>query len=127
MNAEPAPRAPMRRGEIWALDAHGAEAAAPVVIVQDDNFDATDSVTICAFTTDPAEAPLFRPRIIPSTLNGLRQVACIMVDKLTTIPRARISHRLGRLQDADVVLLNRAMVVFLGLAVSSRFRRERAP
>jgi mRNA-degrading endonuclease toxin of MazEF toxin-antitoxin module len=32
----------------------------PVVIVQDDRFDATDSVTICGFTTDPTEAPLIR-------------------------------------------------------------------
>jgi mRNA interferase MazF len=28
--------------------------------VQDDSFDATDSITVCAFTTDEAEAPLFR-------------------------------------------------------------------
>jgi mRNA interferase MazF len=29
------------------------------VILQDDRFDATASVTICAFTTNPADAPLF--------------------------------------------------------------------
>jgi hypothetical protein len=28
-----------------------------VVIVQDDRFDGTDSITICATTTHPAEAP----------------------------------------------------------------------
>jgi mRNA interferase MazF len=31
-----------------------------VAIVQDDRFDATDSITVCAFTTDPTEAPPFR-------------------------------------------------------------------
>lgn len=125
MTTDGVPRPPIRRGEIWTLDVPGIAAESPVVIVQDDNFDGTDTATVCAFTTDPAEAPLFRLQIVPSALNGLRQAASIMVDKITTVPRARIGHLLGRLQDADMVLLNRSMVVFLGLAVSSRFRRER--
>ena len=37
----------------------------PVVIVQDDRFDATNSVTVCASTTDPTEAPLIRLTVIP--------------------------------------------------------------
>ena len=52
----------MRRGEIWTV-AGGKDYAGkprPVVLLQDDSFDATDSITICAFTTDPTEAPLFR-------------------------------------------------------------------
>jgi len=47
----------MRRGEIWTL-AGGKDDAGkprPVVILQDDRFDATDSITVCAFTTDPTE------------------------------------------------------------------------
>jgi mRNA interferase MazF len=51
----------MRRGEIWTVSG-GKDYAGkprPVVIVQDDAFDETDSITICAFTTDPTEAPLF--------------------------------------------------------------------
>ena len=45
----------MRRGEIWTV-AGGKDYAGkprPVVIVQDNSFDATDSMAICAFTTDP--------------------------------------------------------------------------
>jgi mRNA interferase MazF len=38
----------------------------PVVIVQDDSFDATDSITVCAFTTDETEAPLFHLPIGPN-------------------------------------------------------------
>lgn len=52
----------MRRGEIWTV-AGGNDYAGkprPVVIVQDDSFDATDSITVCALTTDPTDAPLFR-------------------------------------------------------------------
>jgi len=87
-----------------------------VVIVQDDRFDATDSVTICAFTTDPAEAPLFRLRTDPDDFNGLREPSSLMVDKITTIPRSKLAEMVGRLTDEDMVRLARAIVVFLGLA-----------
>jgi mRNA interferase MazF len=39
-----------------------------------------------------------------------------MVDKLITVPKARPGERLGRLDDEDLVRLNRAIMVFLGLA-----------
>jgi mRNA interferase MazF len=44
----------MRRGEIWTVAGGKDSAGKPrsVVIVQDDSFDATDSITVCAFTTD---------------------------------------------------------------------------
>lgn len=90
----------------------------PAVIVQDDHFDATASVTVCAFTTDPTEAELFRLPIEPSDQNGLREVSRLMVDKVTTVPKSKVGSRIGRLDDADVVRLNRAILVFLGLAGS---------
>lgn len=88
----------------------------PVVIVQDDRFDATASVTVCAFTTDPTEAPLFRLPVEPDELNGLRVPSSLMVDKHTTVPRSKLAAHLGRLSDEDVVRLGRAVLVFLGLA-----------
>ena len=39
-----------------------------------------------------------------------------MVDKITTVPKPGLGCRIGRLEDADMVRLNRAMLVFLGLA-----------
>src|ERR1700733_4916723 len=57
----------------------------PVVIVQNDRFDATNSITICAFTTDSREAPLFRLLVLPNERNGLRAACRLMVDKITTI------------------------------------------
>ena len=86
-----------------------------MVIIQDDRFDATDSVTICAFTTDPTEAPLLRLRVDPGD-SGLREVSSLMVDKITTVPRARLGEQIGRLSEEDMVRLGRAIVVFLGLA-----------
>ena len=108
----------MKRGEIWTV-AGGKDYAGkprPVVILQDDRFDRTDSITICAFTTDPTDAPLFRLSVEPSESNGLRSVCRLMVDKVTTVPKSRIGTRIGRLADEEIVRLNRAILVFLGVA-----------
>jgi len=86
------------------------------VIVQDDRFDATKSVTICAFTSDPTDAPLFRLLVEPSEANGLGMVSRLMVDKVTTVPKAKLAKRVGRLVDSDMVRVNRALMIFLGLA-----------
>jgi mRNA interferase MazF len=112
----------MKRGEVWTVEGGRGYAGKPrpAVIVQDDAFDATASVTVCAFTTDPTEAPLLRIRVEPSEGNGLLAPSSLMVDKLTTVPRERLGRRIGRLNDTEAVRLNRAMIVFLGLASSSR-------
>ena len=107
----------MKRGEIWTV-AGGKDYAGkprPVAIIQDDRFDLTDSITICAFTTDPTEAPLFRLAVEPTEANGLRATSRLMVDKITTVPKAKLGEQVGRLADADVVRLNRAIIVFLGM------------
>ncbi len=107
----------MKRGEVWTVSGAGTTGKPrPAVIVQDDRFDATASVTVCVFTTDETEAPLFRLAVTPSDRNRLRSVSRLMVDKLTTVSKDRIGERIGRLDDDDVVRLNRALVVFLGLA-----------
>ena len=89
----------------------------PAVVIQDDRFD-TDSVTLCPFTTDPTEAPLFRLTIKAAPANGLGTDSRLMVDKVTTVRRTKLGDRIGALGDADLVRLNRALVVFLGIAAS---------
>lgn len=116
----------MRRGEIWTV-AGGKDYAGkprPAVILQDDSFDATDSVTICAFTTDETDAPLFRLPIQPNERNGLRAVCRLMVDKITTVPKSKLGAQIGRLDDEDILRLNRAVLVFLGLAMPARAKLE---
>ncbi len=118
----------MRRGDIWTV-AGGKNYAGkprPAVIIQDDSFDATDSVTICAFTTDETEAPLFRLPVEPHERNGLRAPCRLMVDKITTVPKSKIGAPIGRLEDEDVLRLNQALLVFLGLAVSPKTNRTPA-
>ncbi len=79
----------------------------------------TDSVTLCPFTIDPTDAPLFRLLIEPDQGNGLDGPSRIMVDKVTTVRRSRIGTKVGVLDDASVLRLNRALVVFLGIAGST--------
>lgn len=108
----------MRRGDIWTV-AGGkdyAGKARPVVILQDDSFDGTESITICAFTTDDTDAPLFRLPVEPNERNGLRIPCHLMVDKVTTVPKSKVGAHIGRLDDEDILRLNRAVLVFLGLA-----------
>ena len=109
----------MKRGEVWTVAAGTGYAGKPrpAVVVQDDRFDATDSVTVCAFTTDPTDAPLFRLVVEPNERNGLRSTCRLMVDKIATVPKAKMGARVGRLDDEDMVRLNQAMTVFLGMAV----------
>lgn len=110
----------MRRAEIWTVSGGGTYTGTPrpAVIVQDDHFD-TDSVELCPFTTDPTDAPLFRLLINPDSANSLDQPSRIMVDKITTVRRSRVGSKVGVLSDADVLRLNRALVVFLGVATSA--------
>jgi mRNA interferase MazF len=115
----------VRRAEIWTVSG-GADYAGkprPAVIVQDDHFD-TDSVTLCPFTTDPTDAPLFRLLIEPGPGNGLDAPSRIMVDKVTTVRRSRLGAKVGVLDDANVLRLNRALVVFLGIASSTEPPRQ---
>lgn len=108
----------MMRGEIWTV-AGGSDYAGkprPVVVLQADRFDELGSVTICPFTTNALDAPLFRVAVAPGSDNGLRELSRIMVDKITTVSRAKLGMRIGRLSDEDVIRVNRAVLVFLGIA-----------
>ena len=106
----------MTRGEIWTVSGAGyAGKPRPAIIVQDDRFDGTESVTVCVFTTDETEAPLFRVPIAPSARNGLREASRVMVDKITTVSKKRLGERIGYLDDGATARVNRAILIFLGL------------
>ena len=108
----------VRPGDIYTAAARGTYTGKPrlVVVVQDDRFDATASVTVVPFTTSDVEAPLLRLPVQPSNTAGLTQISQLMIDKVTTVPRASLRQQIGRLSDGDLMRLNRALLVFLGLA-----------
>ena len=112
----------MRRGEVWTVAGGRAYTGKPrpAVVVQDDSFDATASITICTFTTDSTETPHFRIPIEPSEKNGLRVASSLMVDKITTVQKQRIGWYAGCLDDEDLIRMNRVILVFMGFAGSLR-------
>lgn len=108
----------MKRSEVWTV-AGGPDYAGkprPAVIVQDDVFAGTASITVCPLTTHLVDAPLLRLPVEPTRQNGLHALSHLMVDKITTVARGKLQTRAGRLADEDMVRLNRAVLVFLGLA-----------
>ncbi len=112
----------LKRAEIWAIAGANDYSGKPrpVVIVQDDQFDVTASITVCPFTTNPTDAPLLRLPVQPSEGNGLREACRLMVDKITTVPRAKVGKQIGRLAPEDMGRLNRALLVFLGIAAPNK-------
>jgi mRNA interferase MazF len=110
----------LKRGELWTVA--GGEGYAgkprPVVILQDDQFSATPSVTFCQLTTNETDAAFMRLVVAPDQTNGLRRESRIAIDRIMTTPRTKLRKRIGRLSDKDMVRVNRAVVVFLGLAGS---------
>lgn len=108
----------MKRAEIWTV-AGGPDYAGkprPAVIIQDDAFAGTASVTLCPFTTHIVDAPLIRLSISPTRQNGLGGASQVMVDKITTVSKSKLKKRVGTLAAEDVIRVNRAVLVFLGLA-----------
>lgn len=108
----------MKRGDICVAAARGSYTGkpSPVVIIQDDRFDVTASVTVCPLTTNDAEAPLIRIPVDATSVTGIEHLSYVMVDKVTTMPRTSVRGSLGRLGASDLVRLDRALLVFLGLA-----------
>ncbi len=107
----------MTRGEVWTVSGAGyAGKPRPAVIVQDDRFDVTESITVCVFTTDETDAPLFRIPVSPRPENGLRTASRLMLDKLTTVNKSRFGDRVGHLDNAEMARLDQAILLFLGLA-----------
>lgn len=108
----------MKRREVWIVAGGGDYAGKPrpVVIVQDDRFDGTDFVTVCALTSAAVERPLLRIAIDPTALNGLDGPSQAMANKVTTVRRQRLDRRIGLLAPDDLSRDSRAVLVFLGLA-----------
>jgi mRNA interferase MazF len=108
----------LKRGEIWTAsgDAEYARKPRPVVIIQHEIFDTLDSVSICGFTSNPTDLPLFRILIEPTAINGLQSPSRVMMDKVLTIRKSNLGYRIGRLNEQDLRRLDRAIATFLGLS-----------
>lgn len=105
----------MRRGDIVTVSGDVyASMPRPALVVQDDRFDATDSLTVAPFTTTEVDAPLLRVLVRADEQNGLSQDSHVMVDKVTTVRRSNVHSVIGRLGSTTLVEVERRLLVFLG-------------
>ena len=107
----------MNRGEVWTV-AGGVYSSKPrpAVIIQDDAFSETNSVTVAPLTTTLLDAPLLRLRVMMIAEAGVANDSDVMVDKITTVRRSHVGQKLGRLTNEQMVELERLLMTFLGMA-----------
>ena len=86
----------------------------PALIMQADAFNAHATVTVLLVTSTLVAAPLLRIPVQPNAVNGLQKSSQVMVDKLSTLPRARISEPFGRLDDERMRAISRALLLVVG-------------
>lgn len=107
----------MNRGEIWSIAAPGyASKPRPALVIQDDLFAQTDSVTVLLLTSTLVDAPLLRIRIPATATTGIERDSDVMIDELVTVRRSALGARIGRVSSQQLVEVERALVVFLGIA-----------
>ena len=107
----------MKRGDLVTIALQGDYGKPrPALVVQSDLFSEHPSVTILPVTSDLRKAPLFRIDVEPTAVTNLEKRSQIMVDKVQTVPREKLGAAFGRLDDATMLTINRALAVWLGFA-----------
>lgn len=106
----------MKRGDLVTVAVSGDYGKPrPALIVQADAFDLHPSVIVVPLTSEIHNAPLFRVTVAANKATGLRAPSQIMVDKTTTVPRAKLGTRIGNVDSVTMRAVSRALRGFLDL------------
>ena len=106
----------MRRGDLVTVALQGEHGKPrPALVVQSDMFPDTTSVVVLLITSALIDAPLIRLNVEPTPATGLRKPSQVMVDKPMTVAVQKLSPVFGRLDDTQMLAVNRAMLLFLVL------------
>jgi mRNA interferase MazF len=106
----------MNRGDLVSIAVTGDYGKPrPALVVQAEAFDLHPSVIVLPLTSELHDAPLFRITVQAGKPTGLRKESQIMVDKATTVPRAKLGARMGRVDAATMAAVDQALRGFLGL------------
>lgn len=106
----------MRRGDLVTIALQGTYGKPrPALVIQSDLFAEHPSVTILPVTGELRNTPLFRIAVEPNVTNGLRKTSQIMADKVQTVPREKIGEVFGHMAEEDMLVVSRALAVFLGV------------
>ena len=108
---------PLCRGDLVTVALQGdLGKPRPALIIQSDYFAEHPSTVILPVTSELRQAPLFRIDIVPTAENGLRRRSQVMADKPQSVSRARLGARIGKLGRDQMVAVERALALFLGIA-----------
>ena len=104
----------MQRGDLVAVSLQGDYGKPrPALIVQTDLLADLNSLVLCPVTSELHTAA-FRVTVEPTTANGLRVLSQV-VDKLSTVPRSKVSEPFGRLEDDRMRAVDKALLLVVGL------------
>lgn len=105
----------MRRGDLVTVALPGDFGKPrPALVIQSDRFAETATITVLLVSSTIVDAPLVRMTVEPDTTNGLRRTSQIMIDKAITVRRERVGEPIGRLDDATLLAVTRALALFFG-------------
>jgi mRNA interferase MazF len=107
----------MRRGALVTVALAGDFGKPrPALVIQSNLFAEHPSVTVLPLTSDLRETPIFRVRVLPDLANGLRVPSDVMIDKLHTVTRDKIRETFGFIGGEQLIEIERAVAVWLGIA-----------
>ncbi len=107
----------MRRGDLVVIVTSGDYGKPrPALVMQADDYAAHPSLTVLPFSSEIHDLPLLRVTVEPTKGNGLRLRSQVMVDKVTTVPRAKIGGTIGHLDEVTLEATSKALATFLGLS-----------
>jgi mRNA interferase MazF len=106
----------VRRGDLVTVATSGDYGKPrPALIVQADAYAEHPSITVLPLTSELYDMPLLRVTVEPGETTGLRLRSQVMVDKATTIPRAKAGSRIGQLDETMLANVDQALAAFLGV------------
>jgi mRNA interferase MazF len=107
----------MTRGDLVTIAVAGDYGKPrPALVVQADAFQALSSVTVLRLTSELHDWPTFRVTVQPSEANGLRTLSQVMIDRAIALPREKIGTVFGRIDDATMLAVSRALSAFFDLS-----------
>ncbi len=95
---------PTEHGEVW--DAMLDKQRPVVVVSRDDVGGRRDSTSVAAVTSTIRGLPT---EVLLDHRDGLAQLCAVNCDDLTTIRKARLERRIGRLSEAKIEALDHAL------------------
>ncbi len=116
----------MRRGEVYLVRFDPGEGAEirktrPAVIVQNDATNARSSITIVAAITSRIDDRLYPTEVlVQPPEGGLTALSVIVLNQLRSVDKRRLGKCLGALSAETMALVDRALIISLGLRRARR-------